>query len=39
MYVQADVLHVTYKYFTPIKTNWYDKTCQEREEDCDKVLL
>lgn len=39
LHVQADALHVTFKCYTPINTNWYDKTCQEEEEDCDKVLL
>lgn len=40
LHLQTDALHVQYKCYTSIKTNWYAKTCEkEEEEDCDKVLL
>lgn len=39
LHLQTDALHLQYKCYTFIKTNWFEKTCEEEEEDCDKVLL
>lgn len=40
LHLQTDALHLQYMCYTSIKTNWYEKTREEEEEEsCDKVLL